>query len=92
MAEEKRCCEVQKPEHWIKGFTICGVFFCTLNVIWYWFINDDHNVSGIILSLYSLLLVVVLILAKVVRMEKVLVIFRFIDTKAGPGFFLMFIA
>ena len=85
--EEKRCCEAKHPQRWIKGFLITGIIFNIINVCWYWFLNDDKNVSGFIITFYVIFFCVIMTLTKVVRMEKLLKIFVFMNTKGGPGLF-----
>jgi hypothetical protein len=90
MCNAKQCID-KNPKCYITLFTCIGLGFLMLNVIWYWFISDEHNASGIILSLYVIFFAVVIFLCKVMEKPKrLLETFQFMCTKSGPGVFIIF--
>ena len=90
MCDIKKCIE-KNPKCYITLFTCIGLGFLVLNVIWYWFISDEHNTSGVILSFYVIFFAVVIFLCKVLaKPKKLLETFQFMCTKSGPGIFIMF--
>jgi hypothetical protein len=78
-------------ECWIKVFTSIAFGFLIFNVIWYWFISDEHNASGIILSFYVLFFAAIIFMCRVLKKPKrLLETFVFMKTKIGPGVFIIF--
>jgi prolipoprotein diacylglyceryltransferase len=81
----------EKPEFWVKVFTCIGFGFLIFNVIWYWFISDEHNASGIILSFYVLFFAAIIFMCRVLKKpRRLLDTFVFMKTKIGPGVFIIF--
>jgi hypothetical protein len=81
----------EKPEFWVKVFTCIAFGFLIFNVIWYWFISDEHNASGIILSFYVLFFAAIIFMCRVLKKpRRLLDTFVFMKTKIGPGVFIIF--